>query len=912
MSSQPMRAGTAVQHGALGRGRVLVDEGDAVVVRFEGGIESCARDDLQPLPDVEAAEGLAPSPPLPVLSRVLAAAIRSVNDTWGVFANARVDLLPHQLWVCRRVLERWPTRWLVADDVGLGKTIEAGLILTPLVASGRVQRLLILTPASLVEQWQQRLRELFDIRVPRYTAEADTPKADFWGTHPFVIASAQTLRSNRNDRWGRLLEAPAWDLVLIDEAHHVNSDEKGGPTLAYQLLSELQRHGKLRSMVFFTGTPHRGKDFGFLSLLALLWPERFDPKRPIEEQLVHLRDVMIRNNKRLVTDMHGERLFQKVEVDTQSYGYSTEEAAFYQLLTDYISSGRAYASKLGSAEQRTAMLVLTAMQKLASSSVAAVRRALTGRLQRLIAAERRREVRADEVRELRARLLQLCDADDPADADLRASLEEQIAERADGISFGPDEIPALGELLAAAASVTDETKVRRIIEIIEDRFEGRSVLLFTEYKATQALVMSALRRRFGDGCVTFINGDERIEGVRGVLAEEVVTIDRREAARQFNDGKVRFLVSTEAAGEGIDLQRRCHTLIHVDLPWNPMRLHQRVGRVDRYGQRRAVQVVSLWNPDTVEGRIWQCLDEKLRRITQAFGAAMDDPEDMLQLVLGMSSSGEFERLFVDARTVPKERLSAWFDAQTATFGGRRAVDVVRELVGNVARFDFGTQKAGLPRVDLPDLVPFFKAMLALNGRKVEDVDEALTFLTPDAWQVAHFTVARRYDGLRFRRSRPGDAGGAQVAGVGCRVFDVALEAAEQQRDVFAVVPGLPTVVVVIAVRDAVTTGAGTVRSVLFGVAGTGAERRIVADWELVRMLNEVARRPTVLLRLSAERPVAVIGTPQELVQEARAHLGAELPKLSLPFAKPRLDPLALLAPEAGGPTGQAAGPRGGN
>jgi ERCC4-related helicase len=899
MSVTPMGPGTAVQHAKLGRGRVLLDEGDAVVVRFDGGIESCTRDELQLIPDVEAALEPQASPPLQVLTRALAASIRSVNDTWGVFSNARVDLLPHQLWVCRRVLERWPMRWLVADDVGLGKTIEAGLILTPLVSSGRVKRLLLLTPASLVEQWQQRLRELFDIRVPSYTSMADTPQADFWGTHPFVIASAQTLRSDRNDRWKRLLEAAAWDLVLIDEAHHVNSDEKGGPTLAFQLITELQRHGKLHSMVFFTGTPHRGKDFGFLSLLSLLWPEHFDPKRPIEEQLVHLRDVMIRNNKRLVTDMNGDPLFQKVRVDTESYGYSPEEAAFYKLLTDYISSGRAYASKLGSAEQRTAMLVLTAMQKLASSSVAAVRRALAGRLARLEDAERKRAARAEEVRDLRTRLQKLREDDDPADADIRASLEEQIAERMTGVSFGPNEVPAIKDLLAAAQQVTDETKIRHIIEIIENRFDGRSVLLFTEYKATQALVMSALRRRFGDECVTFINGDGRIDGVRGASSEEkTLTIDRQEAARHFNDGEVRFLVSTEAAGEGIDLQRRCHTLVHVDLPWNPMRLHQRVGRLDRYGQRHPVEVVSLWNPETVEGRIWQCLDEKLRRITQAFGAAMDDPEDMLQLVLGMSSSGDFEKLFTDARGVPKERLSAWFDAQTATFGGQRAVEVVRELVGNVARFDFGTEKAGLPRVDLPDLVPFFKAMLTLNGRKIDEADDALSFLTPEAWQAADFAVTRRYEGLRFRRNRPGEVARGAVAGVGCRVFDVALQAAERQDDVFAVVPGLAAPLVIIAVRDAVTTSTGAVRSVVVGVAGMGADRRVVSDWELVQMLNGLCRKPAALHRLGADRPAVLVGTTKDEVVAARAWLMTELSKLSVPFAKPRLDSLALLVPEA--------------
>ena len=154
-----------VQHFRFGRGRVRMDDGDSVIVRFQHGVEECLSADL------ELVEGLAErvsagklDPALSVIARILGHSILSVNDSWGVFSRSRIKLLPHQLWVCKRVLESWPTRWLVADDVGLGKTIEAGLILTPLLFSGRVRRLLILAPASLVEQWQVRLREMFDIR----------------------------------------------------------------------------------------------------------------------------------------------------------------------------------------------------------------------------------------------------------------------------------------------------------------------------------------------------------------------------------------------------------------------------------------------------------------------------------------------------------------------------------------------------------------------------------------------------------------------------------------------------------------------------------------------------------------------------------------------------------------------------
>ena len=194
----------------------------------------------------------------------------------------------------------------------------------------------------------------------------------------------------------------------------------------------------------------------------------------------------------------------------------------------------------------------------------------------------------------------------------------------------------------AANEVTDETKIERILTVVGESFADRSVLFFTEYKATQALLMSALHKRYGDGCVTFINGDGFVEDVQdssGNISNRKE--DRRLAAARFNRGEVRFLVSTEAAGEGVDLQEHCSALIHVDLPWNPMRLHQRVGRLSRYGQSDPVDVVTVRNPDTVESRIWDLLDEKLARINLAFQGAMDDPEDIRELVIGMASPGMF-------------------------------------------------------------------------------------------------------------------------------------------------------------------------------------------------------------------------------------------------------------------------------
>lgn len=510
-----------VLHPRFGRGRVRMDDGESVLVRFDHGVEECLPADLELIQGLgERAVSAKLDPALNVVTRIIGSCILSVNDAWGIFSRSRIALLPHQLWVCKQVLETWPTRWLVADDVGLGKTIEAGLILTPLLSSGRVRRLLILAPASLVEQWQMRLREMFDIRVPMYAPSIDTERSDYWNTHDKVVASAHTLRKDTDGRWNRLVESRPWDLVLVDEAHHMNVDEDGGRTLSFQLVERLQTRGRIHSLVLFTGTPHRGKDYGFLSLLKLLRPDEFDPQEPLEAQVRKLRSVMIRNNKQRVTDMKGGPLFTPVRPRRETYVYSPEEARFYAKLTEFIATGKAYAAGLGQQQRRMAILVLITMQKLASSSVAAVRRALAKRLARLEGAKAKMDQSASDM----ARIEELLGEDDPANMDELARLEEKVAENlGDVLNLNPNEIPALEELLEAADEVVQETKIQRILDVIDESFSGRSVLFFTEYKATQALLMSALQGRYGDGCVSFINGDGFIEGVknsRGIISNE--------------------------------------------------------------------------------------------------------------------------------------------------------------------------------------------------------------------------------------------------------------------------------------------------------------------------------------------------------------------------------------------------------
>lgn len=886
--SASFNRGDRVRHPKFGIGEVRFDDRETVGVRFEHGLEECPAAQLQRLDSFAAALARPDlDPPAEVIARALGDAVRSVNDAWGVFSRSRIALLPHQLWVCRQVNRDRPARWLVADDVGLGKTIEAGLILMPLLSSGEVRRLLVLCPASLVGQWQYRLRTMFDIRLTAYSPDADTPKADFWNTQNQVVASLQTLRADKDGRHGRhkrLQEAEPWDMVVVDEAHHLNADADAGPTLGYTLVEKLSKAGRIRSMVFFSGTPHRGKDYGFLALLKLLRDDLFDTRRPLGEQLGHLPRVMIRNNKQQVTDLAGDRLFQEPLVRPETYAYSAAETAFYQMLSEFILTGKAYAGTLGQGEGRAVMLVLIAMQKLASSSVAAIRRAVRGRLERTTGGrEALREIQ-DQLAKLRGEM----DADD----DEVNALEEQAVAVSTQLRLMDDELPRLRELLLAADAVTDETKINKILELVDGPFAGRSVLFFTEYKATQSLLLSRLLQRFGPDSATFINGDERADEVDDGTGPRSASEPRERAAERFTGGQVRFLVSTEAGGEGIDLQANCFSLIHVDLPWNPMRLHQRVGRLNRYGQTRRVEVFTLRNPDTVEARIWDLLNAKIERITTALRQVMADPEDVLQLVLGMASSTIFNDLFGSAGNVRPESLRDFFDERTRTFGGEDALQAARRLGMNAAKFDFQQASALVPRIDLPALKPFFRLMLHLNQRKVKDDETGLSFLTPDRWQ-AEPGVAREYAGMLFDRS----AGTRDsTLGVGHKLVD---QAVAQARGLTASVGAvladlLPNPLAVFRVTDRVTGGGGVVRAVTAAVDVTANGFVLVRDWELVVRLNAIITdRDPRRFRLQATTDPAETAVRAE---EARVWLTAHLTDLDPPFQVPEVTLTCLLLP----------------
>ncbi len=858
----------AVRHQRLGDGRVVMRDGDMVVVRFGARIEQVLARDLAAARSLDTALSAGqPEDSLQVLARAQAFAIKSINDQWGLFSRSRVQLLPHQLWVCREVTRHWPARWLVADDVGLGKTIEAGLILSPLLASGRVRRVLVLAPARLVPQWRERMKQMFDIRLNEYVSAQNQGAVSFWETNDAVVASFQTLRMESARE--KLLQAEPWDLVIVDEVHHFQAQERGS-TLTFALLRTLQDAGRIVSLVLFTGTPHRGKDYGFLALMNLVRPDLFSAEAEMLPQLPDLHKAMIRNNKAKVTDLKGRPLFQPVTVTPVDYSYSTAERAFYDTMSGFILEGRAYANSLSGRGQTARMLVLIALQKLAASSIAAIRSALIKRRETVSSLTHRPAV--IEVEEFET-------LDDQAEAEERRAWSGSI-------DLLQNEINRLDEMIGLAEVVHRETKIDRLINLVESLPDGEPVLFFTEYKATQAMVHAALEARFGRGRVGFINGEDRLTLPDG----SVLRMERGAAASDFNAGRTRFLISTEAGGEGIDLQARCAVLVHVDLPWNPMRMHQRVGRLNRYGQKRSVQVFLMRNPETVEARIWDLLQEKLLHIQAALSASMDEAEDISQLVIGMSGGSFFEEIFAEAPMRPAGGgLKDWFDHRTAQFGGRDVVETVRGMVGNVARYDFQSLSRQIPDLDLPDLESFLRHALLCEGRRLMNKDGGLSVVTPELWRNA-MELRDRYEGLRLDRNLPAEEAASSLIGIGHALFDRALRSALSRPMHLTRLFGLDHPCMIFQVIDELTGTQARVHEVALGFQDTDGKGRVLTDGDLLSLLNRLKLQEGQLPEMTAAEKTAA----RDLIR-----IGPEkFSDIGLGFERPKFHAVICLLPAA--------------
>ena len=574
-----------------------------------------------------------------------------------------VEPLPHQITaVYESMLPRQPLRFLLADDPGAGKTIMAGLLIKELIARGDLQRCLVVCPGSLAEQWQDELFRRFHLPFEILTNDKlEAARTGNWFLETnLVIARLDKLA--RNEDVQLKLEAPdgRWDLVVCDEAHKMSATVFGGEvkyTKRYrlgQLLSRVTRHFLLMS-----ATPHNGKEADFQLFMALLDGDRFEGRFRDGVHSVDVSDLMRRMVKESLLKFDGTPLFPQRIAHTVPYKLSDGEAALYRTVTDYVREEFNRAEALENDKRAgTVGFALTILQRRLASSPEAIYQSLRRRRERLESRLHELEVlqRGGQELSVFASSQPTLDSDDVEDLEEAPDTEVEIAEEqildqataARSIAELRIEIETLKGLEGHAQTVRrsgTDTKWRELAGLLGAIFSTNGVtsevaesiapygsasipppmpspsqklVIFTEHRDT----LNYLEQRIS----TLLGRKQAVVIIHGGIGRE----ERLRVQESFrHDPEVQVLLATDAAGEGINLQR-AHLMVNYDLPWNPNRLEQRFGRIHRIGQ---TEVCHLWNlvaEETREGDVYRKLLEKLEQARQALGGQVFDVLGKLQ------------------------------------------------------------------------------------------------------------------------------------------------------------------------------------------------------------------------------------------------------------------------------------------
>lgn len=570
-----------------------------------------------------------------------------------------VEPLPHQITaVYESMLPRQPLRFLLADDPGAGKTIMAGLLIKELIARGDLQRCLVVCPGSLAEQWQDELYRRFNLPFDILTNDKlEAARTGNWFLET-NLAIARLDKLARNEDVQLKLQAPdcRWDLVVVDEAHKLSATFFGGEvkyTKRYrlgQLLSQLTRH-----FLLMTATPHNGKEEDFQLFMALLDGDRFEGKFRDGVHVADVSDLMRRMVKENLLKFDATPLFPERVAYTVPYRLSDAEAALYKAVTDYVREEFNRAEALENDKRAgTVGFALTILQRRLASSPEAIYQSLRRRRERLESRLRELEVlhrggQVGGVFDTRTPLLdreEVEDLDDAPDAELEET-EEQVVDQATAARSIEElriEIETLKRLEALALSIRrsgEDKKWRELATLLGEIFTPASIsnhlaeeagpydagvpeppkptpsphqklVIFTEHRDT----LNYLQSRIG----TLLGRAQAVVAIHGGMGRE----ERMNAQEAFrHDPEVQVLLATDAAGEGINLQR-AHLMVNYDLPWNPNRLEQRFGRIHRIGQ---TEVCHLWNlvaEETREGDVYHKLLDKLAQARSALGGQVFD------------------------------------------------------------------------------------------------------------------------------------------------------------------------------------------------------------------------------------------------------------------------------------------------
>ncbi len=622
---------------------------------------------------------------------------------------SRIDALPHQrIAVYERMIPQQPLRFLLADDAGAGKTIMTGLYVREMLSRRRIRRVLIVPPAGLVGNWERELRTLFRLRfhiasgpgTPHKGAERVSAWNPFSGPEgDLVIVSLDTLTGERTFDALRQSGVSPYDLVVFDEAHKLSVVEQqhgvrkrrryelaealagcAGPASRYAGLGWSAQH-----LLLLTATPHMGKDTPYHYLWRLLDPRVFATGEAFRRFPRESRDRhFIRRVKEEMVALDGTPLYRRRVCDTFSYGLSPGpdgEQALYDATTAYLR--QAYNRAL---HNRPAVrLAMGVFQRRLASSTVAVLRSFERRIAkieqtiddlrsgRVTASElRRRQRRLD--REHREDFFDAHGADDDAgeagDGERHEDYEEAILGAVVAVTVEElqTEIDVLADLAERARRLVAsgrESKFERLREVLEDpRHAGEKWLVFTEHRDTADYLIRRLEGFGYSGHVAQIHG-----GLAWPAREVEVERFRRP------DG-ARFLVATDAAGEGINLQF-CRLMVNYDIPWNPARLEQRMGRIHRYGQRHDVQIFNLVAGSTHEGRVLRVLLDKLDAIREelqsdkvfdVIGRLFENRSLREHMAEALTDEGERRVIDHVGSKLAAGRVDAVADAEARVFG----------------------------------------------------------------------------------------------------------------------------------------------------------------------------------------------------------------------------------------------------
>jgi len=594
-------------------------------------------------------------------------------------------------------------------------------------------------------------------------------------------------------------------VVVFDDAHHLSRTRSGKKTVVtqnYKLGEAMRSH--TRDLVFLSATPHQGNPFQFWSLLQLLNDQLFSGPEDLHDHRGVLSRVMIRRTKREVTDATGNPIFRRRQVHTERFPLAPKERAFYEQLSEYLREGYNVAGihqTRTTRQQRAIGFVMATFQKIMSSSPRAIRQALRRRLlvllvRKQLSLEARRRSGAatsDSILTLQDEMLRLAQgilgekATNNSDAEayvsqVRRRVMKRFEEDYENTNWSLDSDEEAEEGVYADADIPQEVeKVRELTRLVpvgpDRRFDTllnavselsrdnpfERFVIFTQYRDTLEFLCEELGKIYGHQLVTHIKG--------GPLEEKIAAMESF-----WSEEGARFLISTSAGGEGINLQVG-HILFNYDLPWNPMAVEQRIGRIHRYGQEETVQVYNLLAQDTVEEQIYGLLEHKLADIARSIGKTDHRGrtlEDFRSDILGyLGSRPDYQNLYKRA-LVDRDYRHTDLEMQRMLQEALRAREALDHLAQDLGHFNLENYRQLEGRYSLEELGAWLRtATLRLGGGAIP-VGNFWSFVCPESLQQK-YRLLPRYEKICFNRELALRSRGCELGGIGHPLVDALLE-----------------------------------------------------------------------------------------------------------------------------------------